>query len=259
MPHPSALRRILVLLVICAALVGLQPGLAGQTPSALAQQAQARAQAVPAPAVTTNQPDGYHELTAVAYEGSHVRTQKRVAQTVRLQNTPLSAVFTTLYGGSNTLVGATLQFSVVANTNNIAKIELFSTGGSLGSVANQSNATFSVAGTNLDLGLHPFYALVTGSDGKQYRTETRWIRLIGPDSPFSLSLKALPPVLGPSLPVCAVRDGGGWHRGLFADSCSPSGGQGENLGDPRASFLENGAGGGNSEIQLVPGGSPAVL
>jgi len=58
MPHPSMLRRILVLLVICAALVGLQPGLAGQTPSALAQQAQARAQAVPAPAVTTNQPDG---------------------------------------------------------------------------------------------------------------------------------------------------------------------------------------------------------
>jgi uncharacterized protein (TIGR03790 family) len=144
---------------------------------------------------TTTQADGYHELTAVAYEGSHVRTQKRVAQTVRIQNRPLSATFTTLYGGSNTLVGATLQFSVVANTNGITKIELYSTGGSLGSVANQSNATFSVVGASLDLGLHPFYALVTGSSGKQYRTETKWIRLVTAEAPFPVSLTAPPPVL----------------------------------------------------------------
>ena len=128
---------------------------------------------------TTTQADGYHELTAVAYEGSHVRTQKRVAQTVRIQNTPLAATFTTLLGGTNTALEATLQFSVVANTNNISKIELFSTGGSLASVLNQSNAVFSVAGTNLGLGLHPFYAIVTASSGKQYRTETKWIRLVG--------------------------------------------------------------------------------
>jgi hypothetical protein len=143
---------------------------------------------------TTTQADGYHELTAVAYEGSHVRTQKRIAQTVRIQNSALSAAFTTLFGGSNTLVGATLQFSVVANTNT-TKIELFSTGGSLGSVANQSNATFSVVGTNLGLGLHPFYAVVTASSGKQYRTETKWIRLVNTEAPFPVSLTAPPPVL----------------------------------------------------------------
>ena len=96
---------------------------------------------------TTTQADGFHELTAVAYEGSHVRTQKRVAQDFQIQNSSLSAAFTVLVGDTNSAVEATLQFSVIANTNNISKIELFSTGASLGSVLNQSNAVFSVAGT----------------------------------------------------------------------------------------------------------------
>jgi len=144
---------------------------------------------------TTSQPDGYHELTAVAYEGSHVRTQGRVTQNVRIQNSSLSATFTTLFGGSNSAVGATLQFAVVANTNNISKIELFSTGGSLTNVTGVSNATFSIAGTNLGIGLHPFYAMVTGTNGKQYRTETTWIRLIVAEPPFSVSITSPPPVL----------------------------------------------------------------
>ncbi|MCX6926526.1 MAG: TIGR03790 family protein, partial [Verrucomicrobia bacterium] len=88
---------------------------------------------------TTTLADGFHELTAVAYEGSHVRTQKRAAQTVRIQNGSLAAAFTTLLGDTNTALEATLQFSVVANTNGISKIELFSTGGPLESVLNQSN------------------------------------------------------------------------------------------------------------------------
>lgn len=152
---------------------------------------------------TTAQADGYHELTAVAYEGSHVRTQKRVAQTVRVQNGSLAAAFTTLLGDTNTALEATLQFSVVANSNNISKIEIFSTGGSLASVVNQSNAVFSVAGTNLGLGLHPFYATVTTSSGKQYRTETKWIRLVGTDSPFPVSLVVPPAKL--SWPAAAGR------------------------------------------------------
>jgi len=144
---------------------------------------------------TTTQADGYHELTAVAYEGSHVRTQARLAQTVLVQNTSLAAAFTTLVGDTNTALEATLQFSVVANTNNISKIELFSTGGSLTNVLSQSNAVFAIPGTNLGLGLHPFYALVTANSGKQYRTQTRWIRLVGQDSPFRVSLAAPPPRL----------------------------------------------------------------
>ena len=114
---------------------------------------------------------------------------------MRIQNSSLSAAFTTLVGDTNTALEATLQFSVVANTNNISKIELFSTGGSLTNVLSQSNVVFSVAGTNLGLGLHPFYAVVTASSGKQYRTDTKWIRLVGQDSPFRVSLAAPPPRL----------------------------------------------------------------
>jgi len=144
---------------------------------------------------STSLPDGYHELAAVVYEGSHVRTQKRIAQNVRIQNTPLAATFTSFPGGSNVAVEAALQFAVVANTGNIARIELFSTGGLLATVTNQSTASFSVAGTNLDLGLHPFYAVITATDSKQYRTETKFIRLIGDESPFLIKLIGPPPFL----------------------------------------------------------------
>ena len=34
-------------------------------------------------------PDGYHELAAVAYEGSHVRTQTRATVPVCISNSPL--------------------------------------------------------------------------------------------------------------------------------------------------------------------------
>ena len=148
------------------------------------------------PLDTTALSDGSHELTAVIYEGSHVRTQARVTQSVRVQNTPLSATFTTLAGAANTVLNFTLLFSVAANTNTISKIELFTTGGSVGMVSNLASATFAVAATNLGVGLHPFYAVVTRSDGKQYRTETKWIRIGGAEPPFGLTLAALPPVLG---------------------------------------------------------------
>ncbi|MGO8837983.1 MAG: TIGR03790 family protein [Limisphaerales bacterium] len=147
------------------------------------------------PLDTTALADGCHELTAVVYEGSHVRTQARVTQNVRVQNTPLGATFTTLAGASNTVLNFTLLFSVAANTNTISQIELFSTGGSLGVVSSQSNATFAVAATNLGVGLHPFYAVVTRSDGRQYRTETKWIRIGGAEPPFGLTLTAPPPAI----------------------------------------------------------------
>ncbi len=153
---------------------------------------------------STNYADGYHEVTAVVYEGSHARTQKRLTQNVRIQNTPLAATFTSFPGGSNIAVEAALQFAVTANTNSIAKIELFSTGGLLATVTNQSTAGFSVPGTNLDLGLHPFYAIVTANDGKQYRTETKFIRLVGFESPFPIQLTG-PPSFLLSWPAIAGR------------------------------------------------------
>jgi hypothetical protein len=152
---------------------------------------------------TTTLPDGFHRLTAVAYEGTSVRTQTAISRDVSIQNTALAATFTTLSGGANTDLAATLRFSVVASTNNINTIELFSTGGSLGVVSNQPAAAFSVAGTNFGLGLHPFYAVVAASGGAQYRTETQWIRLLGPEPPFMVSVASPPTVL--SWPATAGR------------------------------------------------------
>jgi hypothetical protein len=106
---------------------------------------------------------------------------------VRVQNSSLTASLNTLYGGSNTAVGATLKFSVTANAKLVSSIALFSTGGSLGVVSNQLTATFLVPGTNLGVGLQPFYAIVTSGTGSQYRTATTWINLVGAEPPFGVS------------------------------------------------------------------------
>jgi uncharacterized protein (TIGR03790 family) len=144
---------------------------------------------------TAARADGFHELAAVAYEGSSVRTQKRITRNIRIQNTSLSASFIVLMGDTNTAREATLQFSVTANTNTISRIDLYSTGGLLTSATGQSSTIFSVIGSNLDVGLHPFYAVVTRSDGQQYRTETKWIRIIDTEPPFNVMITSPPTTL----------------------------------------------------------------
>ena len=106
-----------------------------------------------------------------------MRTQTRATRRVRVRNTPLSATITTSAALGVAAVSDTLQFTVTASTNAVARIELLSTGGSLGVVSNQAMAGFSVAGATLGEGLHPFSALVVGADGARYRTETLAIRL----------------------------------------------------------------------------------
>ena len=81
---------------------------------------------------TTQLPDGYHQLTAVAYEGTSVCTQTRVVRNVQIQNTSLTATLAALPAGTNATLDQKLQFTVTANTNDISRIELFSTGGSRG-------------------------------------------------------------------------------------------------------------------------------
>jgi hypothetical protein len=147
------------------------------------------------PLDTTALADGYHQLTAVAYEGSHVCTQGRITQSIVISNTPLAAAFVTLVGDTNSAVEGTLAFEVSAKDIAVATIELFSTGGSLGIMTNQGTATFSVPGAYLGVGLHPFYAIVTTASGAQYRTETKWIRLVAQEAPFPLAVGGTPPVL----------------------------------------------------------------
>ena len=75
-------------------------------------------------------------------------------------------------------VQGTYHIQVAANTNNVSAISLFSNGGLLATLANQSTATFTVDGATLGAGLLPFYAQVQTADGAQYRTQTQWVRLV---------------------------------------------------------------------------------
>lgn len=126
---------------------------------------------------TTALADGFHELTVVAYEGSHVRTQSRATVPVRVQNTMLAASLTLADLVDPSPVAGTYHIAVAANTNTVTAIRLFSTGGELAAVTSQSATTFTVDGAFLGAGRHPFYAIVQTADGRQYRTETRWVRL----------------------------------------------------------------------------------
>lgn len=147
---------------------------------------------------TTLFPDGFHQLTAVACEGTSVRTQTRITRAVQIQNTGLTATLTPLLAGTNASLDMPLQFTVLASATNISRIELFSTGGSVGVSSNQARVTFTVPSATLGLGLHPFYALVTDITGNRYQTQTVWIRLIPPlllsisNLPLTLSWSAIP-------------------------------------------------------------------
>ncbi len=147
---------------------------------------------------TTRLPDGPHELSAVAYEGTGVRTQTRVSRNIRIQNNGLGATFAARPGGTNVALDQPLEFTVTAAQPNIVRIELFTTGGSVGTVSNQVTAVFPVAPSNLGLGLHPFHALVTDTTGNSYQTETLWFRVVPAitvsviRNPLALSWPAIP-------------------------------------------------------------------
>ncbi|HTY88897.1 MAG TPA: TIGR03790 family protein [Candidatus Acidoferrum sp.] len=134
--------------------------------------------ALDCPLDTTLLADGYHDLTAVAYEGSDMRTQTRVTVPVQVQNSALSATLTFLDLTNPATVAGTYHVQVAANTNAVKLITLYSTGGALGAVTNQSIAIFPVAGTNLWAGRHPFYAVVRTASGLEYRTQAQTVQLV---------------------------------------------------------------------------------
>jgi hypothetical protein len=133
-----------------------------------------------------------------AYEGTSVQTQTRVSGTKQVQNTTLSASLYPLLAGTNLTVNTPLQLGVTANTSATSRIELFSTGGSLGVISNLQSAVFSLSVRFLGVGLHPFYALVTDTLGNRYRTETLQLRII---PSFKVEIMASPLTLTwPSVP-----------------------------------------------------------
>jgi hypothetical protein len=129
---------------------------------------------------TTRLADGYHELAAVAYEGSHVRTQTRCTTRVRVSNTPLTATIAVTNAAATASVQTNLQVSVTGNTNSIKSIRLFTTGGEFASATNVAARIFSVSGPALGPGLHPFYALLNTANGQAFQTDTVFVRLVSP-------------------------------------------------------------------------------
>ena len=143
------------------------------------------------PCDTTSLADGWHQFTAAAYEGTSVRTQTRAVYNVQIQNTGLTATLAVGSLATNTGPYQPVQFLVTAGVTNVARIELFSTGGSLGVITNQPSAGFTVYPTNLGWGWHPFYAVVTDSAGERYQTAP--IPLLFPL--ITLTLAGAPPTL----------------------------------------------------------------
>ncbi|HEV2455410.1 MAG TPA: TIGR03790 family protein [Verrucomicrobiae bacterium] len=130
------------------------------------------------PFVTTNFADGYHQLTAVAYEGSSIRTETQTTVSIQIQNSSLDATITLLNVTNSTVpLGGSFQVQVNANTNNVSLVTLYSNGGPFAAVTNQSTATFQIAGTNFWNGQIPFYAIVQTSSGLQYRTQVQWVTI----------------------------------------------------------------------------------
>src|SRR5206468_1725095 len=77
------------------------------------------------PLDTTALADGFHDLTAVAYEGSSVRTQARISVPVQVQNSGLNATLTLVDLTPTNSVQGTYHIQVAANTNNVSAIRLF--------------------------------------------------------------------------------------------------------------------------------------
>lgn len=122
--------------------------------------------------------DGYHDLTAVAYEGTHVRTQTKTSLPVFVRNTSLTATQTLTDLPDPSPAQGTYHIQVNAGTNAVSAIRLFSTGGQYAAISNQANVTFTIAGSVLGPGLHSFYAMIEAPGGVRYRTQPSWVRLV---------------------------------------------------------------------------------
>jgi uncharacterized protein (TIGR03790 family) len=127
---------------------------------------------------TRTLPDGAHRLTAIAHEGSHVRTQTRADLDILVANNPWFAALSFEAGSPTTLVGSPLRLKVAASADDIARIELHSTGGALATNLGASTAAFEVDTLFLGPGLHSFHALVFHNGGDQFRTAPLSVRLV---------------------------------------------------------------------------------
>ncbi|MBI3880774.1 MAG: TIGR03790 family protein [Verrucomicrobia bacterium] len=144
--------------------------------------------------VTTNLPDGAHELAAVAYEGTHVWTQTRASAPVQIKNSALTASLAITNADATTAVEGTFTLGVAASATNITLIELFSAGGLVAAVTNQASTVFNLGGSTFGLGRVPFYAVITDASGQQFRTTNFVTRFVGRESAIPIQIFGPAPV-----------------------------------------------------------------
>jgi len=142
---------------------------------------------------TTLLADGHHELTVVAHEGSHVRTQTRATVPVIVQNHALTAALTVSNLDTTSAAEGAFAIHITASAPDITSIELHSQGGRFGVVSDAASATFHFTGAEFGRGRVPFHALVTDTDGNRYRTAEFVTRFIGLEAELSPLVTNVPP------------------------------------------------------------------
>ena len=143
---------------------------------------------------TTALADGHHVLEAVAYEGTHVRTQARAAIPITIENTPLTAAMTVSNLDFTSATEGMFTIRIDASGASIAGIELFSQGGSVGVVSNAPTAVFNLAGSQFGAGRVPFHAIVTDTLGRRYRTAEFNTRFVGLESSIETAISGPAPL-----------------------------------------------------------------
>ena len=127
---------------------------------------------------TVQMADGFHDLEAVAYEGTSVRTQTRLPLAVRVANTGLSGVV---------IPWPRLWFAVCRkppprSTSSQMAVMSFPSGftaraDSLGRLSIKPGAVFNLDRKFLGPEVHPIYAIIESAGGRCFRTETQFLRL----------------------------------------------------------------------------------
>jgi hypothetical protein len=95
---------------------------------------------------------------------------------VQIQNSGLKATLSSTDLTNTVPLSGAYHVQVSASADDVASVTLFSTGGELATVTNQSPASFTINASDLGEGLHPFYALIRTASGPQFRTGTLRVR-----------------------------------------------------------------------------------
>jgi hypothetical protein len=111
-----------------------------------------------------------------------------------IQNHALTASLVASNADFATAIEGSFSLNVTASAPNIATIELIGPGGRVGIVSNAATANFTIAATNFGLGRLEFFALVTDTNGRQFRTAKFVTRAVAAEKEIPLQITGPAPV-----------------------------------------------------------------